>query len=118
MTSSLSWFTVGNGRITLGARPTPEYLTKLRGQGVTHIATIQTSEENKPELKSDVAKACAKAAEFTCTATATANAAGYFYTLCAFTKGSQPAAPTTLFTASAATKPTNYPAASYNKPQR
>ena len=57
MTSSLSWFNVGNGRITLGARPTPEYLTKLRGQGVTHIATIQTSEENKPELKSDVAEA-------------------------------------------------------------
>ena len=57
MTSSLSWFNVGNGRITLGARPTPDYLIKLRGQGVTHIATIQTSEENKPELKSDVAEA-------------------------------------------------------------
>lgn len=57
MTTTLNWFAVGAGKITLGARPTPEYMHSLRKQGITHIATIQTSEENKPELKADVSNA-------------------------------------------------------------
>ncbi|MDC8830112.1 protein-tyrosine phosphatase family protein [Alteromonas gilva] len=54
MSTNLTWFTLGNGRLTLGARPTPDYLEKLRDQGISHIASIQTSDENKPQLKTDV----------------------------------------------------------------
>ena len=57
MTTTLNWFAVGAGKITLGARPTAEYMHALKKQGITHIATIQTSEENKPELKTDVESA-------------------------------------------------------------
>ena len=57
MTSDIKWFSIGAGKITLGARPTPEFLAQLRARNVTHIATIQTSEENKPALQSDVKKA-------------------------------------------------------------
>jgi hypothetical protein len=53
----LKWLTVGGGRISILPRPNKESLVHLRDTGVTHVATIQTSDDAQPTMKDSVINA-------------------------------------------------------------
>ncbi|BFT29340.1 hypothetical protein D210916BOD24_05160 [Alteromonas sp. D210916BOD_24] len=53
--SHIAWFALRAGKICLGKKPTKDDYLRLRALGVTHLATVQTSEENAPSIR-DAAK--------------------------------------------------------------
>ena len=50
-TPSIAWFSLGAGHICLGKKPVESDFVRLRSLGVTHIATVQTSEEQAPVIR-------------------------------------------------------------------
>lgn len=48
---SLAWFSLSAGRICLGGKPSPDSYKKLKTLGVTHLATVQTGEEQAPIIR-------------------------------------------------------------------
>ena len=52
---SLPWFSIRTGKICLGNKPSDSAYEYLKNVGVTHIATVQTSEENALVVR-DLAK--------------------------------------------------------------
>ncbi|ALM91684.1 hypothetical protein AOR13_2680 [Alteromonas stellipolaris LMG 21856] len=54
--TSLAWFSLSAGKICLGQKPTSDTYARLKGLGVTHLATVQTGEEDAPIIR-DGAKA-------------------------------------------------------------
>lgn len=49
--TNIAWFTLRAGKICLGNKPTDDDYLRLRTLGVTHLATVQTSEENAPSIR-------------------------------------------------------------------
>ena len=54
---SLAWFSLHSGKICLGPKPTQNTCEKLKSMGVTHVASVQTSEENAPVVRDTAQKA-------------------------------------------------------------
>lgn len=48
---SIAWFSLGAGKICLGKKPTDDVYPRLKSLGVTHLATVQTSEEDAPRIR-------------------------------------------------------------------
>ncbi|NDV89681.1 hypothetical protein GTH32_00525 [Alteromonas sp. 345S023] len=48
---ALAWFSLSAGKICLGGKPTDESYQKLKSLGVTHLATVQTGEEQAPVIR-------------------------------------------------------------------
>ncbi|GEA12266.1 hypothetical protein [Alteromonas sp. KUL49] len=54
---NIAWFTLGSGRICLGKKPDNDYLVKLKQSGVSHLATVQTGEEEGRSYESKALEA-------------------------------------------------------------
>ena len=48
---SIAWFSLRAGQICLGKKPVDGDFERLKSLGVTHIATVQTSEEQAPIIR-------------------------------------------------------------------
>ena len=48
---NIAWFSLRAGHICLGKKPVESDFERLKSLGVTHIATVQTSEEHAPVLR-------------------------------------------------------------------
>lgn len=44
----IAWFSLRTGKICLGQKPSADTYSRLKTLGVTHLATVQTSEEDAP----------------------------------------------------------------------
>lgn len=51
LTPGIAWFSLHAGQICLGKKPVESDFERLKSLGVTHIATVQTSEENAPVIR-------------------------------------------------------------------
>jgi len=47
----IAWFSLRSGKICLGKKPTAADFVRLKGLGVTHLATVQTCEEDAPRIR-------------------------------------------------------------------
>ena len=50
-TPNIAWFSLRAGQICLGKKPVESDFERLKSLGVTHIATVQTSEEHAPIIR-------------------------------------------------------------------
>ena len=48
---NIAWFSLRAGQICLGKKPVESDFERLKLLGVTHIATVQTSEEHAPVIR-------------------------------------------------------------------
>jgi protein-tyrosine phosphatase len=48
---AIAWFSLKAGKICLGKKPDAEAYSKLKDLGVTHLATVQTGEEQAPTVR-------------------------------------------------------------------
>ena len=48
---SIAWFSLKAGKICLGKKPAADTYSALKGLGVTHVATVQTGEEQAPNIR-------------------------------------------------------------------
>lgn len=48
---AIAWFSLKAGKICLGKKPVAEAYSALKGLGVTHVATVQTGEEQAPNIR-------------------------------------------------------------------
>ena len=51
LTPGIAWFSLHAGQICLGKKPVESDFERLKSLGVTHIATVQTSEEHAPVIR-------------------------------------------------------------------
>ncbi len=55
--SHIPWFALHSGKICLGNKPTPDAYARLSSLGVTHLATLQTSDESAYTIRDDTLEA-------------------------------------------------------------
>ena len=48
---AIAWFSLKAGKICLGKKPAADAYSELKGLGVTHVATVQTGEEQAPNIR-------------------------------------------------------------------
>ncbi|WP_269517451.1 hypothetical protein [Alteromonas sp. BMJM2] len=48
---AIAWFSLKVGKICLGKKPVAEAYSALKSLGVTHVATVQTGEEQAPNVR-------------------------------------------------------------------
>lgn len=47
----IAWFSLGAGKICLGGKPNEETYSKLKALGVSHLATVQTTDEHASYIR-------------------------------------------------------------------
>jgi protein-tyrosine phosphatase len=49
--TNIAWFSLGAGKICLGGKPSDETYSRLKTLGVSHLATVQTTDEQASNIR-------------------------------------------------------------------